>query len=70
MVPACGVLAARGTRRESVRGGSVAASMPSHGPATGEDTVVESSPVALLKLLANLHTDHLDWSLLVHRRGT
>ncbi|PPU29857.1 hypothetical protein XspCFBP7912_18245 [Xanthomonas sp. CFBP 7912] len=33
-----GALTARGTRRESVRGGSVAASMPPHGPAIGEDT--------------------------------
>ncbi|PPU32821.1 hypothetical protein XarbCFBP7604_02110 [Xanthomonas arboricola] len=67
---ACGVLAARGTCRESIRGGSVAASLPPHGPATGEDTAAESSPVALSKLLANLHADHLDWSLPVHRRGT
>ncbi|PPU65137.1 hypothetical protein XcodCFBP4690_06015 [Xanthomonas codiaei] len=33
-----GALTACGTRRESVRGGSVAASMPPHGPASGEDT--------------------------------
>ncbi|PPT77069.1 hypothetical protein XarbCFBP8152_10690 [Xanthomonas arboricola] len=29
-----------GTRRESVRGGSVAASMPPHGPAPGRDTTL------------------------------
>ncbi|NMI52607.1 hypothetical protein E1J25_13075 [Xanthomonas hortorum pv. taraxaci] len=62
-----GALAARGTRRESVLGGSVAASMPPHGPASGEDTAPESESVALLKAL---HTDHLDWSLPAHRRGT
>ncbi|PPT44768.1 hypothetical protein XarbCFBP8132_01945 [Xanthomonas arboricola] len=38
----CGVLTARGTRRESIRGGSVAASMPPHGPAIGEDTAPDS----------------------------
>ncbi|NJC02356.1 hypothetical protein [Xanthomonas arboricola] len=27
-------------------------------------------PVALLKLLATTHTDHLRWSLPAHRRGT
>ncbi|APO95600.1 hypothetical protein BJD12_11235 [Xanthomonas vesicatoria ATCC 35937] len=32
-----GALTARGTRRESVPGGSVAASMPPHGPASGEN---------------------------------
>ncbi|PUF01516.1 hypothetical protein C7T87_03185 [Xanthomonas hortorum pv. hederae] len=63
----CGALAAGGTRRESVRGGSVAASMPPHGPASGEDTAPESLPAVLLK---TLHTDHLDWSLPAHRRGT
>ncbi|NHF64470.1 hypothetical protein FFY45_01395 [Xanthomonas hortorum] len=89
-----GALAARGTRRESVRGGSVAASMPPHGPAIGEDTAPESEPVTLLKacllislrceadrtrhysnstrhaLLATMRTDHLDWPLPAHRRGT
>ncbi|PPU19820.1 hypothetical protein XarbCFBP7610_10175 [Xanthomonas arboricola] len=40
--PGCGVLTARGTRRESIRGGSVAASMPPHGPAIGEDTAPDS----------------------------
>ncbi|NHF68302.1 hypothetical protein FFY45_21860 [Xanthomonas hortorum] len=62
-----GALTARGTRRESVRGGSVAASMPPHGPAIGEDTAPESLLVVLLKAM---HTDHLDWSLPAHRRGT
>ncbi|PPT55296.1 hypothetical protein XarbCFBP8153_19820 [Xanthomonas arboricola] len=36
-----GALTACGTRRESVRGGSVAASVPPHGPATGKDTAPE-----------------------------
>ncbi|PPU81734.1 hypothetical protein XhhCFBP4925_09830 [Xanthomonas hortorum pv. hederae] len=62
-----GALAARGTRRESVPGGSVAASMLPHGPAIGEDTAPESQSVALLK---TIRTDHLDWSLPPHRRGT
>ncbi|NMI22300.1 hypothetical protein E1J24_10675 [Xanthomonas hortorum pv. pelargonii] len=62
-----GALTARGTRRKSVPGGSVAASMPPHGPASGEDTAPESLPAVLLK---TLHTDHLDWPLPAHRRGT
>ncbi|NHF64480.1 hypothetical protein FFY45_01445 [Xanthomonas hortorum] len=62
-----GALTARGTRRESVRGGSVAASMPPHGPAIGEDTASESLLTVLLKAM---HTDQLDWSLPAHRRGT
>ncbi|RFF51463.1 hypothetical protein D0A35_04000 [Xanthomonas campestris] len=33
-----GALTACGTRRKSVHGSSVAASMPPHGPASGEDT--------------------------------
>ncbi|QEW15248.1 hypothetical protein DYQ48_09820 [Xanthomonas hortorum] len=44
-----GALTARGTRRESVPGGSVAASMPPHGPASGEDTAPESWSVVFLK---------------------
>ncbi|MCE4283058.1 hypothetical protein LYZ78_21655, partial [Xanthomonas hortorum pv. vitians] len=43
------------------------ASMPPHGPAIGKDTAPDSLPVVLLK---TLHTDHLDWSLPAHRRGT
>ncbi|QNM59735.1 hypothetical protein XHV734_0900 [Xanthomonas hortorum pv. vitians] len=39
--------------------------MPPHGPAIGEDTAPESLLVALLKA-----TDHLDWPLPAHRRGT
>ncbi|NMI23867.1 hypothetical protein E1J24_18975 [Xanthomonas hortorum pv. pelargonii] len=62
-----GVLAARGTRREPVPGGSVAASMPPHGPASSEDTAPESLPAVLLK---TMHTSPLDWSLPAHRRGT
>ncbi|APP84597.1 hypothetical protein BI317_10915 [Xanthomonas hortorum pv. gardneri] len=62
-----GAVSGVGTRRESVRGGSVAASMPPHGPAIGEDTAPESLPAALLKAM---HTDHPDWSLPAHRRGT
>ncbi len=44
-----GALDARGTRRESVRGGSVAASMPPHGPASGKDTAPDRWSVALSK---------------------
>ncbi|KOB37866.1 hypothetical protein AE929_00330 [Xanthomonas arboricola] len=62
-----GALTARGTRREPVPGGSVAASMPPHGPAIGEDTAPDSLLAVLLKAM---HTDHLDWSLPAHRRGT
>ncbi|APP84646.1 hypothetical protein DYQ48_12085 [Xanthomonas hortorum] len=62
-----GALAARGTRRKYVHVGSVAASMPPHGPAIGEDAAPESLPAVLLK---TMHTDHLDWSLPAHRRGT
>ncbi|APP86055.1 hypothetical protein BI317_19745 [Xanthomonas hortorum pv. gardneri] len=62
-----GALTARGTRRKYVPVGSVAASMPPHGPAIGEDSAPGNLQVALLK---TLHTDHLDWSLSAHRRGT
>ncbi|MFS8374643.1 hypothetical protein EIQ27_15650 [Xanthomonas campestris pv. armoraciae] len=62
-----GALTARGTRRESICGGSVAASMPPHGPAIGKDTTPDSSPAVLLKAM---HTEHLDWPLSAHRRGT
>ncbi|MBB4655208.1 hypothetical protein GGR73_001758 [Xanthomonas sp. F14] len=62
-----GALAARGTRRESVRGGSVAASMPPHGPASGKDTAQDSLLAVLLKAI---RTNQLDWSLPAHRRGT
>ncbi|MCE4374000.1 hypothetical protein LYZ82_24325, partial [Xanthomonas hortorum pv. hederae] len=44
-----GAITARGTRRKYVHVGSVAASMPPHGPAIGEDTAPESEPVTLLK---------------------
>ncbi|MBB4759111.1 hypothetical protein FHT15_003848 [Xanthomonas campestris] len=44
-----GALTACGTRREPVPGGSVAASMPPHGPATGEDTAPDSWSAAFLK---------------------
>ncbi|NMI20845.1 hypothetical protein E1J24_02810 [Xanthomonas hortorum pv. pelargonii] len=40
MRPARGAASGVGTRRESVRGGSVAASMPPHGPAPGYDTAL------------------------------
>ncbi|MFS8375185.1 hypothetical protein EIQ27_18625 [Xanthomonas campestris pv. armoraciae] len=63
-----GALAARGTRREPVPGGSVAASMPPHGPASGEDTAPEGWSVA--SFIKAMHTDVLDWSLPAHRRGT
>ncbi|PPT26311.1 hypothetical protein XarbCFBP7614_17395 [Xanthomonas arboricola] len=62
-----GVLTARGTRREPIPGGSVAASMPPHGPAIGEDTAPENLLAAWLK---TMHTDHPDKSLPAHRRGT
>ncbi|MFP7213997.1 hypothetical protein P1A02_16465, partial [Xanthomonas hortorum pv. gardneri] len=62
-----GALTARGTRRKYVHVGSVAASMPPHGPAIGEGTAPERLLVALLKAM---HTDHLDRSLPAHRRGT
>ncbi|PPU70990.1 hypothetical protein XmelCFBP4644_18395 [Xanthomonas melonis] len=83
---ACGVLTARGTRRKYVPVGSVAASMPPHGPAIGDDTAPESLSVAVSKLVHRsaciekmmgcafivcvLRTDHLRWSLPAHRRGT
>ncbi|PMR86490.1 hypothetical protein C1H21_12230 [Xanthomonas arboricola pv. juglandis] len=41
--------------------------MPPHGPAIGEDTAPDSLLAALLKAM---HTDHLDWSLPAHHRGT
>ncbi|RJS03599.1 hypothetical protein XnspCFBP7698_10575 [Xanthomonas sp. CFBP 7698] len=44
-----GALTARGTRRESVRGGSVAASMPPHGPAIREGTAPDSVLATSLK---------------------
>ncbi|MCM5551495.1 hypothetical protein NEH60_22240, partial [Xanthomonas hortorum pv. pelargonii] len=47
-------LTARGTRRKYVRVGSVAASMPPHGPAIGEDTAPDSLLAVLLKAT---HTD-------------
>ncbi|MFS8421917.1 hypothetical protein EIQ17_20005 [Xanthomonas campestris pv. campestris] len=62
-----GALAACGTRREPVPGGSVAASMPPHGPASGEGTAPERLLVASLKAM---HTDQLDWSSPANRRGT
>ncbi|PPU12771.1 hypothetical protein XarjCFBP1022_05690 [Xanthomonas arboricola] len=62
-----GALTARGARREPVPGGSVAASMPPHGPASGEDTAPDSLRAVLLK---TMHTNQLDRSLPAHRRGT
>ncbi|PPU09594.1 hypothetical protein XarjCFBP7645_04720 [Xanthomonas arboricola] len=59
-------LAARGTRREPGPGGSVAASVPPHGPAIGEGTTLESWSVVMLK---TMHTDIPDGSLPAHRRG-
>ncbi|QNM59317.1 hypothetical protein XHV734_0468 [Xanthomonas hortorum pv. vitians] len=44
-----GALTARGTCRKYVHVGSVAASMPPHGPAIVEDTAPESWSVASLK---------------------
>ncbi|PPU14094.1 hypothetical protein XarjCFBP1022_03300 [Xanthomonas arboricola] len=44
-----GAVTTCGTRREDVRVGSVAASMPPHGPATGKGTAPESWSVALLR---------------------
>ncbi|SYZ53174.1 hypothetical protein CPBF367_12360 [Xanthomonas arboricola pv. juglandis] len=45
----------------------MAASMPPHGPATGEDAAPDRLLAALLK---SRRTDHLDWSLPAHPRGT
>ncbi len=53
-----GALTARGTRRESVRGDSVAASMPPHGPASGNDTAPDRWSVAVLKTTPALSTGH------------
>ncbi|KAB0529054.1 hypothetical protein F7R02_22595 [Xanthomonas cissicola] len=44
-----GALTACGTRRESSRGGSAAASMPPHGPAGGEHTAPARACVAFVK---------------------
>ncbi|PPT37242.1 hypothetical protein XarbCFBP8132_18130 [Xanthomonas arboricola] len=38
-----------GTRRESIPGGSVAASMPPHGPAPGRDTTLPALPLLIGK---------------------
>ncbi|APO97379.1 hypothetical protein BJD12_11325 [Xanthomonas vesicatoria ATCC 35937] len=62
-----GALTARGTRRRSIHGASVAASMPPHGPARGEDTALVSKSAALRR---STHADRVDWSLPAHRRGT
>ncbi|PPU57180.1 hypothetical protein XdyCFBP7245_07120 [Xanthomonas dyei] len=62
-----GARAACGTRRQPIPGGSVAASMPPHGPAIGEDTAPESLLAALLNAM---HPDHPDGSLPAYRRGT
>ncbi|MFS8421918.1 hypothetical protein EIQ17_20010 [Xanthomonas campestris pv. campestris] len=51
-----GSLTACGTRREPVPGGSVAASMPPHGPASGEGTAPERLLAGSLKAM---HTGHL-----------
>ncbi|MFS8472365.1 hypothetical protein EIQ09_19270 [Xanthomonas campestris pv. campestris] len=79
---ACGALTARGTRREPVPGGSVAASMPPHGPASGEGTAPGSWLVTLFEERRHCsrrltvlcwktpHTDHSDWSLPAYHRGT
>ncbi|PPU21269.1 hypothetical protein XarbCFBP7610_04040 [Xanthomonas arboricola] len=58
-------LAARATRREPGPGGSVAASMPSHGLAIGEGATPES-----WLMLKTMHTDIPGWSLATHRRRT
>ncbi|PPU43666.1 hypothetical protein XcyCFBP4188_11235 [Xanthomonas hortorum pv. cynarae] len=62
-----GALTARRTRRKYVHVGSVAASMPPHGPAIGEDTAPDSLLVAWKRAT---HTDYLDGPLPAHRRGT
>ncbi|MBB4131597.1 hypothetical protein GGR62_002390 [Xanthomonas campestris] len=61
-----GALTAGGTRRKYVVG-SVAASMPPHGPGSGEDTAPETPLVAVFK---PMHAGHLDWPLPAQRRGT
>ncbi|NIJ92238.1 hypothetical protein FHT12_000896 [Xanthomonas campestris] len=62
-----GALTACGTRREPIPGDRVAASMPLHGPATGEDTALDRLLVAARRAL---RTNQRDWSLPAHRRGT
>ncbi|TXD43667.1 hypothetical protein TR80_008365 [Xanthomonas campestris] len=46
MVDTRGAASGSGTRRESVHGGSVAASMPPHGPAPGRDAALPSRAMA------------------------
>ncbi|MBB5880985.1 hypothetical protein GGR74_002188 [Xanthomonas arboricola] len=62
-----GALTACGTRREPIPGDRVAASMPLHGPATGEDTALDRLLVAARRAL---RTNQRDWSLPARRRGT
>lgn len=62
-----GALATRGTRRESIRGGSAATSMSPHGPASGNGTAPDKVRIVLVKAL---HTGQLDESLPARRRGT
>ncbi|PPU15491.1 hypothetical protein XarbCFBP7610_21780 [Xanthomonas arboricola] len=50
-----GAASSVGTRRESVPGGSVAASMPPHGPAPGRDTTLPT----LLSLIGKQYFKHV-----------
>ncbi|PPT74546.1 hypothetical protein XarbCFBP8152_18790 [Xanthomonas arboricola] len=50
-----GAASSGGTRRESVRGGSVAASMPPHGPAPGRDTTLPRVLLLIGKQLLHCH---------------
>ncbi|AEL07014.1 conserved hypothetical protein [Xanthomonas campestris pv. raphani 756C] len=76
-----GALAARGTRREPVHGGSMTASMPPTVPQSArtphqivrwwfvEERTNPGRTVANCSV-ETLRTDHLDWSLSAHRRRT
>ncbi|SUZ29472.1 hypothetical protein CPBF424_33120 [Xanthomonas euroxanthea] len=72
-------LTTSGTRRESVPGGSVAASMPPRVPEPARTSrllrwsCTDGSAQATRRpplLRFSTRTDHLDWSLPAHRRGT
>ncbi|NMI52742.1 hypothetical protein E1J25_13780 [Xanthomonas hortorum pv. taraxaci] len=68
-----GAASSVGTRRESVRGGSVAASMPPHGPNTGYDTTPPLFTAADWQAMPSLFpaaTDNIRRCLHAYRRGT
>ncbi|PPU18546.1 hypothetical protein XarbCFBP7610_14795 [Xanthomonas arboricola] len=51
-----------GTRRESIRGGSVAASMPPHGPAPGRDTTLPTLLLLIGKQGFQADVAPADWA--------